>query len=59
MRRCWIGYLVSFVLGSSYATDNLSFILICTQFKQVILAFFMSLFAFSNCFLVIKLDTIL
>jgi hypothetical protein len=45
-------------LGSSHATDNLSFITVFAEFKQVILAFFMALFAFSNCFLVIKLDTI-
>ena len=57
MRRCWIGFLVSFVLGNRHTTDNLYFMLVYTQLKQVILAFFMSLFVFSSCFLLIKLDT--
>lgn len=59
MKTSWIIFLVSFVLGSSRDTESLSFIVIFTEFKQVILAFFMSLFAFSSCFLSLKLDTIL
>jgi hypothetical protein len=54
MRRCWIGFLVSFVLGSSHSTENLSFIPVYAQVKQVILAFFMFLFAFSSCILFVN-----
>lgn len=35
MRRCWIGYLVSFVLGSNHTSDNLSFIPVLAVFVKV------------------------
>ena len=59
MRICWIIFLVSFVSENSHATDNAIFTVSSAECEQVVLAFFVSLSAFSSHFLATKLDTIL